>query len=113
MVGEMAAGDLAVLSRQIETPANIREILKNHPDNEVRSSNSEKSRTIQLSAMIDAFPEAFPENGDICLRASPQEILEKLAISSHSLLAEYAAWCLSEPFELWAKKLPDYPRPKG
>ena len=113
MVGEMATGDLAVLSRQIETPANIREILKNHPDNEVRSSNSEKSRTIRLSAMIDAFPEAFPENGDICLRASPQEILEKLAISSHSLLAEYAAWCLSEPFELWAKKLPDYPRPKG
>jgi hypothetical protein len=63
--------------------------------------------------MIDAFPEAFPENGDICLWVSPQEILEKLAISSHLLLAEYAAWCLSEPFELWAKKLPDYPRPKG
>jgi hypothetical protein len=97
------------LVAKTETPPAIREILRVNPSNDLRASNMVQSRTISLGAIIDAFPEAFPDKGDICLQATPQEILKKLATSPHSLLAAYAQRCLAESSDKWAKKVGLYP----
>jgi hypothetical protein len=108
MLPDLSLNALCALSTQDETPTKIREILKNHPDNNLRASNMAQSRTIPFGAIIDAFPEAFPPNGTPIMHATPHQILKKLAASPHLLLAAYAERCLHRPPKKWAKLVGAY-----
>jgi len=100
---------LRPLTNHSETPTQIREMIRNSPDGHLRASNFVQSYTIPLSAIIDAYPEAFPSTGQPRLTATPHEILQKLATSPHTLLAHYADRCLASPPEKWAKFVGAYP----
>jgi hypothetical protein len=109
MVPHLPPSALRPLTNHSETPVIIREIIKNTMDGNIRASNFAQSYTIPLSAIMEAFPEAFPSTGEPRLQATPHQILQKLATSPHSLLAHYADRCLNSPPEKWAKLVGRYP----
>jgi hypothetical protein len=109
MVPHFPPSALRPLTNHSETPVIIREIIKNTTDGNIRASNFAQSYTIPLSAIIEVFPEAFPSIGQPSLQATPNQILEKLATSPHSLLAHYAERCLNSPPEKWEKLVGRYP----
>jgi len=109
MVPHLPLSALRPLTNQSETPVIIREIIRNTSDGNIRASNFVQSYTIPLSAIMEAFPEAFPSVGQLRLTATPHQILQKLANSPHSLLAHYADRCLASPPEKWEKLVGPYP----
>ena len=109
MVPHLPLSALRPLTNQSETPAQIREIIRNTSDGNIRASNFVQSYTIPLSAIMEAFPEAFPSTAQPRLQASPHQILQKLATSQHTLLAHYADRCLASPPEKWEKLVGKYP----
>jgi len=109
MVPHLPATALRPLTNHSETPTQIREIIKKTTDGNIRSSNFVQSYTIPLSAIIDAYPDAFPSTGQTRLTATPHQILQKLATTPHFLLAHYAERCLASPPEKWAKLVGSYP----
>lgn len=110
MVPRLPLTALRPLTNQSELPTIIREILRNSPDGSIRASNFAQSCTIPLGAIIEAFPEAFPSDGEPSLQATPHQILEKLAASPHSFLSEYATRCLNNPPDQWPKLVGRYPK---
>lgn len=109
MVPHLPLSALRPLTNHSEAPTILREIIKNTPDGNIRSSNFVQSYTIPLGAIIEAFPESFPITGRPRLLANPHQILQKLAASPHALLAKYADCCLNSPPEKWAKLVGPYP----
>jgi hypothetical protein len=109
MVPQLLPPDLRVLTNHPEAPTQVREIIRQSPDGNLRASNLAQSYTIPLSAILDAYPEIFASNGTWCLRATPEEILKKLAESPHTLLASYALKCLSSPAQKWPRFVGTYP----
>gem|GEM_PF-1830387 len=109
MVPHLPLSALRPLTNQSETPAQIREIIRNTSDGNIRASNFVQSYTIPLGAIMEAFPEAFPSTAQPHLQASPHQILQKLATSPHTLLAHYADRCLASPPEKWEKLVGPYP----
>jgi len=109
IVPHLPLSALRPLTNHSETPVIIREIIRNTSDGNIRASNFVQSYTIPLSAIMEAFPEAFPSVGQLRLSATPHQILQKLATSPHTLLAHYADRCLASPPEKWAKLLGAYP----
>lgn len=109
MVPHLPLSALRPLTNHSEAPTIVREIIKNTPDGNIRSSNFVQSYNIPLGAIIEAFPESFPISGRPSLHANPHQILQKLAASPHSLLAKYADCCLNSPPEKWAKLVGPYP----
>jgi hypothetical protein len=109
MVPHFPPSALRPLTNHSETPVIIREIIKNTTDGNIRASNFAQSYTIPLSAIMEAFPEAFPSTGEPRLQATPHQILQKLATSPYSLLAHYADRCLASPPEKWEKLVGRYP----
>jgi hypothetical protein len=109
LVPHLPTSALRPLTNHSETPAQIRELIRNVPDGNIRASNLAQSHTIPLSALIDAYPEAFPPTGIPRLTATPLEILQKLTTSPHTLLADYATNCLNSSSDKWAKLVGRYP----
>jgi hypothetical protein len=109
MVPHLPPSALRPLTNHSETPVIIREIIKNTMDGNIRASNFAQSYTIPLSAIMEAFPDAFPSTGQPRLTATPHEILQKLTTSPHTLLAHYADRCLASPPEKWEKLVGPYP----
>jgi len=110
MLAHFSQRNLRWITSYNEVPTKIRELILNHPDSEVRASTRSHSRPIPLGAIIDAYPEAFLPNEIPCVNATPREILEKLANSSHTLLAANALRCLAEPQSTWEKSVGKYPK---
>ena len=113
MLAHFSQRNLRWITSYNEVPTKIRELLLNHPDSEVRASTRSHSRPIPLGAIIDAYPEAFLSNQIPCVNATPREILEKLANSSHTLLAANALRCLAEPQSTWEKSVGKYPKSRS
>jgi hypothetical protein len=109
IVPHLPLSALRPLTNHSETPVIIREIIRNTSDGNIRASNLVQSYTIPLSAIMEAFPEAFLSVGQLRLSATPHQILQKLATSPHSLLAHYADRCLASPPEKWEKLVGKYP----
>ena len=109
MVPHLPTSALRPLTSHSETPAQIRELIRNVPDRDIRASNLAQSLTIPLSALIDAYPEAFPPTGTPRLNATPLEILQKLTTSPHTLLADYATNCINSSSDKWPKFIGKYP----
>jgi hypothetical protein len=109
MVPHLPLSALRPLTNQSETPAQIREIIRNTSDGNIRASNFVQSYTIPLGAIMEAFPEAFPSTAQPHLQASSHQILQNLATSPHTLLAHYAERCLASPPEKWEKLVGPYP----